>query len=85
MCALVTSDELEELGQIMVIQLKNRYRDLNKNKRFCLGIKKDKMRFHDVDNTIQPVVSATEDTGPVFDNSSTGRRISGEKFDSILV
>jgi len=85
MAALVSSDELEELGQIMVIQLKNRYRDFNKNKRFCLGVDKSKMKLFDVDNTIVPVVPDPDDDRPVFDKSSSGKRVSEEKFDSILV
>jgi replicative DNA helicase len=45
---LVSSEELESLNQLMVKQVKNRYRDVNKDKRFVIGLDKDKMRFHDV-------------------------------------
>ncbi len=44
MFALISTDELEELGQIMVKQLKNRYNDLSVNKRFIVGIDRAKMR-----------------------------------------
>jgi archaellum biogenesis ATPase FlaH len=45
---LIGSEELAALQQIMVKQLKNRYRDENKDRRFVLGLDKDKMRFSDV-------------------------------------
>mgnify|MGYP003340085193 CR=1 FL=1 len=47
MFALVSSEELEELGQIMVKQLKNRYNDPTHYKRFALGIDRSKMRLYD--------------------------------------
>jgi archaellum biogenesis ATPase FlaH len=45
---LIGSEALAALQQIMVKQLKNRYRDENKDRRFVLGLDKDKMRFSDV-------------------------------------
>jgi len=68
MFALISTEELEELNQIMVKQLKNRYSDPNSNKRFVIGVDKSKMRLYDVDQ------SAQEDIldGPVFDNSQFG-------------
>ena len=53
MFALISSDELEELGQIMVKQLKNRYNDPTYLKRFSLGIDRSKMRLYDVENSAQ--------------------------------
>jgi len=41
------------MNQIMVKQLKNRYNDLNVNKRFCLGIDRAKMRLYDVEESAQ--------------------------------
>ena len=49
MFALISTDELEELGQIMVKQLKNRYNDPTMYKRFVLGIDRAKMRLFDVE------------------------------------
>lgn len=80
----VTNDELEQLGQLMFIQLKNRYADLNKKKRFVLGVNKSKMQFYDVDDSMTPA-GIEEDTGPVFDNSDSGSRINSEKFGDIQV
>jgi len=45
---LISTEELEERNQIMVKQLKNRYNDLNVNRRFVLGINRSKMKFYDV-------------------------------------
>jgi replicative DNA helicase len=53
MFALISSEELEELGQIMVKQLKNRYNDPTYLKRFTLGIDRAKMRLYDVENSAQ--------------------------------
>jgi replicative DNA helicase len=53
MFALVTSEELEELGQIMVKQLKNRYSDPTHYKRFTIGIDRAKMRLYDVEQSAQ--------------------------------
>jgi replicative DNA helicase len=53
MFALISSEELEELGQIMVKQLKNRYNDPTMYKRFTLGIDRAKMRLYDVEQSGQ--------------------------------
>jgi len=53
MFALISTDELEELGQIMVKQLKNRYNDLSINKRFVIGIDRAKMRLYDCEQSAQ--------------------------------
>ena len=53
MFALISTDELEELGQIMVKQLKNRYNDLSVNKRFIVGIDRAKMRLYDCEQSAQ--------------------------------
>ena len=65
MFALVSNEELESQGQIMIKQLKNRYNDPNKNKRFIVGIDRSKMRLFDADNTDQNLVDDT----PVFDKT----------------
>jgi replicative DNA helicase len=53
MFALISTEELEELGQIMVKQLKNRYNDNNVHKRFVVGIDRAKMRLYDCEQTAQ--------------------------------
>jgi replicative DNA helicase len=53
MFALISTEELEELGQIMVKQLKNRYNDPTVYKRFIVGIDRAKMRLYDCEQTAQ--------------------------------
>ena len=53
MFALISTEELEEVNQIMVKQLKNRYNDPTMNKRFVIGIDRAKMRLYDVDQSSQ--------------------------------
>lgn len=51
--ALISTEELEELGQIMIKQLKNRYADPTLHKRFVVGIDREKMRLYDCDQSAQ--------------------------------
>ena len=53
MFALISTDDLEGLGQILVKQLKNRYNDININKRFVVGIDRAKMRLYDCEQSAQ--------------------------------
>jgi replicative DNA helicase len=53
MFALISTEELEQLGQIMVKQLKNRYSDPTVYKRFVLGVDRSKMRLYDVEQSAQ--------------------------------
>jgi len=78
MFALISTEDLQNLGQVMVKQLKNRYSDPTQNKRFVLGVDKTKMRFYDVEDNAQTLV---QDTGPVFDSTSTANRIATERKD----
>ena len=53
MFALISTEELEQLNQIMVKQLKNRYNDISINKRFIVGIDRAKMRLYDCEQSAQ--------------------------------
>jgi replicative DNA helicase len=53
MFALISSEELEELGQMMVKQLKNRYNDPTFHKRFTIGVDRAKMKLYDVEQSAQ--------------------------------
>ena len=53
MFALISTEELDELGQIMVKQLKNRYNDPTKYKRFVIGIDRSRMKLYDVEESAQ--------------------------------
>jgi hypothetical protein len=76
MFALISTEELERDGQMMVKQLKNRYNDPTMHKRFVIGVDRSKMRLYDVEETDQTLVDDT----PVFDRSQSGERVSSEKF-----
>lgn len=68
MLALIATEELDELGQIMVKQLKNRFGDPNINKRFVIGVDRAKMRMYNVEQSAQEEIL----DGPVFDDSKFG-------------
>ena len=53
MFALISNDDLEGMGQIMVKQLKNRYNDPTTNRKFVVGIDRAKMKLFDVEQTAQ--------------------------------
>ena len=65
MFALISSEELEAQGQIMVKQLKNRYNDPSYKKRFVVGVDRSRMKLYDVVNGEDGLTDMT----PVFDNT----------------
>jgi replicative DNA helicase len=81
MFALISTEELEKLGQIMVKQLKNRYSDITRNKRFMIGVDRPRMKLFDIEGDPQEglVDSGKTDT-PVFDNTSFSRDSNFEGF-----
>ena len=70
MFAIISTEELEALNQVMVKQLKNRYNDPTQNKRFVVGIDRARMRLYDAEESAQHDVmdgpAVTADV-PVFD------------------
>jgi hypothetical protein len=80
MFALVTSEELEGLNQIMVKQLKNRYNDPTLNKRFAIGIDRAKMKLYDIEQSAQKGIA---DSGQSNDFETV--RGSKEKFKQLKV
>jgi len=68
MFALISTEELEQLNQIMVKQLKNRFADPNSNKRFVVGVDRAKMKLYDVEQLAQTGIvdsGQVEDTPPL--------------------
>ena len=65
MFALISTDELEQQGRLMVKQLKNRYSDLVTSRKFMVGIDRAKMRLFDVADDAG-AISIEEDTGEQF-------------------
>lgn len=82
MFALITSEELDDLGQLMVKQLKNRYNDPSRYKRFVIGVDRSRMKLFDAEDSAQDGLA---DAGSVFDKTPTGQRYEEEastsKFD----
>jgi len=80
MFALITSEELEALNQIMVKQLKNRYSDPTMHKRFAVGIDKSKMRLYDVEQAAQDgIVDAGKVDDKPLNTFGDRERLSGKK------
>ena len=80
MFALISTDELEGLNQIMVKQLKNRYNDPTMNKRFVVGIDRSKMRLYDCN---QDEGGELIDTGKEENNSKISFETMKNKFASL--
>lgn len=59
MIAMTTNEELADLGQLLLKQLKNRYRDENIDRRFLIGIDKPKMKLYDLEDTAQKTLGST--------------------------
>ena len=53
MFAIISTEELEELGQLLVKQLKNRYNDPTKYRRFVVGVDRSRMKLYDVEESAQ--------------------------------
>jgi replicative DNA helicase len=76
MFALITSDELEDLDQLVVKQLKNRYNDPTIFKRFVIGVDRSRMKLYDVEQEAQEELIDSidvDDDTPVFDRSEKFR------------
>jgi|TARA_Y100000816_G_scaffold64503_3_gene42776 archaellum biogenesis ATPase FlaH len=85
MFALISTEEMDELNQITVKQLKNRYNDPTVNRRFVLGIDRSKMKLYDVELSAQnDLVNSGQEAEdiPVFDKSQGARY---EKFGKFKV
>jgi replicative DNA helicase len=69
MFGLISSEELEDLGQLMIKQLKNRWGDVGTNKRFVVGIDRSKMKLFDVEPSAQNLVNDSPMVGSNANNS----------------
>lgn len=79
MFALIVTEELENLNQIMVKQLKNRYNDPAMNKRFVIGVDRSRMKLYDCEQSAQDDII---DTGVDLD---VGIKPKYEKFSDFKV
>jgi hypothetical protein len=87
MFALISTEDLQKLDQIMIKQLKNRYADPNHHKRFVIGVDRAKMKLFDLDMSAQKMVlkndtpSSSQESKPNFVTSKTFSR----NFESIKI
>ena len=81
MFALISSEELEEMNQIMVKQLKNRYNDPTMNKKFCIGIDRSKMRLYDVQDAQTDLVDSGKEVEPLVKKTMTKKSFAELKYD----
>lgn len=84
MFALVATEELHQMNQIMVKQLKNRYSDPNNNKRFVIGVDRPKMKLYDVEESAQKdIVDSGQDDEPINTFGNRERKFN-KKFEVIV-
>jgi len=85
MFALVSNEDLQNLNQILVKQLKNRYSDPNHFKRFVLGVDRAKMRLYDVEDSAQQgIVDSGQDDPPINTFGNRERKFT-KNFDGLKV
>ena len=76
MFALISTEELEGMGQLAVKQLKNRYNDPTYKKRFVIGVDRSRMKLYDVDDREQTLIDDT----PTFDKTDVGNKFADFKL-----
>ena len=82
MFALISTEELEDLNQICIKQLKNRYNDPTMNKRFVVGVDRAKMKLYDVElNAQEEIVDNGQEIEPTFEKTTFGNKTKAEKYE----
>ena len=85
MFAIISTEQMEELNQIMIKQLKNRYSDPTSNRKFVIGIDRSKMKLYDVEQSAQnELVDTSQDDEPAFDKA-TGGKYKNLKFEGFEI
>ena len=86
MFAIISTEQMEELNQIMIKQLKNRYSDPTSNRKFVIGIDRSKMKLYDVEQFAQnELVDTGQGDEPAFDKATAGGKYKNLKFEGIEV
>ena len=80
MFAIISTEELEQLGQFMIKQLKNRYADPTRNKRFMIGVDLSKMKLYNLEDSAQQAITDSNIDVPVFDRGQSETRYDDLKF-----
>ena len=84
MLALISTEELEDLNQIMVKQLKNRYNDPSYYKRFVIGVDRSRMKLYDVEVSAQENISDSGQNNDKFNIASNMKKASVSTSDFIF-
>lgn len=77
MIALISTEELQQLNQILVKQLKNRYADPSNNRKFVIGVDRAKMKLYDVEQSAQDDI--IDEDKPAFDSTDSGKRMGQDR------
>jgi hypothetical protein len=85
MVALISTEELEELGQLMVKQLKNRYGDPSSHRRFVVGVDRSKMKLFDLDTSAQQGISKMGDADKDDEQEQGGFRTFRQRMEDKFV
>ena len=80
MFALISTEDLEGLNQIMVKQLKNRYNDPTMNRRFVVGIDRAKMRLYDCEQDAQSDIMVDENDTAEYNEKESKAKFDDFKF-----
>ena len=80
MFALISTEDLEQLNQIMVKQLKNRYNDPTMNRRFVVGIDRAKMRLYDCEQDAQSDIMIDENDTAEYNEKESKAKFDDFKF-----
>ena len=86
MFALISNEELEELNQIKVKQLKNRYNDPAVNRAFIVGVDRSKMRLYDVEQSAQQIVDSNQESKEKIEKPSGPQEVDAyDKFSDFKI
>ena len=87
MFAMISTEELEQLNQLMIKQLKNRYNDPTFHKRFMIGVDRTKMKLYDLENSAQADIadSGVKDSDSKTDDISLNRLFKQKDFSGIKI
>ena len=80
MFAIISTEELENMGQFMIKQLKNRYADPTRNKRFMIGVDRAKMKLFDLEQSEQTALTDAKIDVQVFDRGKQEDKYGDIKF-----
>ena len=83
MFGIISTEDLEKLGQLLIKQLKNRYNDPSQHKRFVIGVDRAKMRLYDVDASAQRNIMQEDAKVEQKPTTFTSKMFAKKNFDSI--